>query len=79
MVPISEDLCWAIVRMAPFLSIDNITAFTGVSREKVFLVLALYRTTGNVVKPLDHRKLGRRRCLTLDDVAVSYFVLVIIS
>jgi len=68
--PTSEDLCWTIVRMVPFMSIDDIMAFTGVGRKKIYHILALHRTTGDVVKLRDRQKLGRRRCLTLEDVAV---------
>jgi len=71
MVPISEDLCWTILRMAPFIPTDDIVAFTGVSREKIFGILALYRTTGDVVKRREYQTVGRRRLLTINDVAVG--------
>jgi hypothetical protein len=69
--PVSEDLCWAIVRMAPFVPIDSIVAFAGVSRKTIFQILALYRATSDVSKHPDPQKLGRHRLLTPGDVAVS--------
>jgi transposase len=71
--PTSEDLCWAIIRMVPFMSIDSVVAFTGVSRRKILYILALHHATGNVIKQPDSRKLGRHRLLTPEDVAVSRF------
>ena len=71
---VSEDLCWAIVRMAAVLSIEDITTFTGVSRSKVFKLLAHHRATGTVaMEEVDKCRVGRRRQLTLDEVAVSSF------
>jgi len=58
MTPISEDLCWTILRMTPFIPIDDVVAFTGVSRVTIFRILALYRATGDVVKYHNHQKLG---------------------
>ena len=68
---ISEDLCWAIVRMAPVLHLDDIVAFTGVSRAQIFRILALHRSTGTVVKNIIRNKMGRRCHLTPEQVAVS--------
>jgi hypothetical protein len=71
MLPASEDLCWSIVRMAPFMPVDSVASFTGVSHRKVFQVLALHRATGDVVKERDCRRLGQPRVLTPDDIGVS--------
>ena len=71
MAPVSEDLAWAIVRMMPVLSIDDVSAFTSVSRRKIYRILALYHSTGAVVKRQDARMLGCHHHLTPEDVAVS--------
>jgi hypothetical protein len=71
---VSEDLCWAIVRMAPIIDVESIIAFTGVSRRKIFQILAIHRATGDVVKDRDPHMLGRPRHLTSDDVAVRIFL-----
>lgn len=73
MTLISEDLCWTILQMTPFIPIDDVVAFTGVSRVTIFRILALYRATGDVVKYHNHQKLGWRRLLTPNDVAVGFF------
>jgi hypothetical protein len=51
--PISEDLGWAIVRMAPFLNLDCIAMFVNVSRHQILWILALHRRTGQVKKVTD--------------------------
>jgi hypothetical protein len=56
--PISEDLGWAIVQMAPFLDLDRIATFVNVSRRQILQILALHRRTGQVKKAIDRRKLG---------------------
>jgi hypothetical protein len=77
MTRISEDLCWTVVRMATLLDFDSISAFTGISRRKIFQILALHRETGTVVKKRDRCMLGRHRQLTPEDVAVSTSPLVV--
>jgi hypothetical protein len=62
--------------MAPFMSLDDVASFAGVSRKKVFQVLALHRATGDVIKERDRRRLGRPRVLTLDNVGVSRLFLI---
>jgi hypothetical protein len=70
-ISVSEDLRWAIVRMAPLVSVDTISAFTNVSRRQVLRIQALFRATGKVVRGRDRRMIvGRRRHLSPDDVAV---------
>jgi hypothetical protein len=69
-----EDLRWTIVRMAPFVKMEHISAWTGVSRSKILEILALFRRTGQVMTATDHHHRGRHRHLTSDDVAVSFFL-----
>ena len=57
--PISEDLEWAIVQMAPFLDLDHIATFVNVSCHQILQILAVHRRTGQVKKTTDRRKLGR--------------------
>lgn len=66
---ISEDLRWAIVRMAPFIDIDRISVWTGVSRRQITRILSLHRKTGQVVT-LQTELRGRPRELTVTDVQV---------
>ena len=68
---ISEDLRWAVVRMASVLKIEDVVAYSGVSRSKVYEILALHRETRNVVRQVDSRRLGHPRHLSLQDVTVS--------
>ena len=68
---ISEDLRWAIVRMAPIIDIDILATYTNVSPRQIHCILVLFRATGQVTKTIDPRHLGRWRQLTPDDVAVS--------
>ena len=56
--PTSEDLGWAIVRMAPFLDLDHIATFVNVSCRQILWILALHRHTDQVKKTTDRRKLG---------------------
>jgi hypothetical protein len=67
---VSEDLAWAIVRMAPILESSDIAAFTSVSERQQRWILSLWRNTGEVVRHRDRRVKGRPRHLTPDDVAV---------
>jgi hypothetical protein len=71
MAPVSKDLAWAIVRMMPVLHINSVSAFTSVSHRKIYQILALYHSTGAVIKHQDTRMLGCLRHLTPEDVAVS--------
>jgi hypothetical protein len=71
MAPVSEDLAWAIVCMMPVLDINSVSAFTSVSHWKIYQILALYRSTGAVIKHQDTHILGCLRHLTPEDVAVS--------
>jgi hypothetical protein len=68
---ISEDLCWAIVRMSGVLAIEDVVAYSGVCRTKVYEILALHWKTGKVVREVDTRMLGRPRHLSSQDVTVS--------
>lgn len=67
---VSEDLRWTIVRMAEFEEIDTISAYTNTSKRQILRIFALFRATGRVTKEPSGRKIGRRRQLTDDDVAV---------
>lgn len=75
-VVVSEDLRWAIVRMAPLVSIDAISLYTNVSRRQILRILSLFWATGNVVHVRDRRLRGRHRHLNADDVAVCTFSMV---
>jgi transposase len=67
---ISEDLCWTIVRMAPLLGINEIEAYTSISRAQINRILLRWRKTGDVLAPRSRRRQGRKRHLTTDEVAV---------
>jgi hypothetical protein len=67
---VSEDLQWAIVRMAPIVNIDILATYTNISPRQIHRILALFRATGQVTRAIDPRRLGRRRQLTPDDIAV---------
>ena len=67
---ISEDLAWAIVRMAPLIGNEEIEAFTGISKWQIRSILSLWRSTGRVTKWKDNRMKGRPCHLTPEDVAV---------
>lgn len=71
-VPVSEDLCWAIVRMSSVLTVDYIVAFTAVSRSKIYQIIELHRRTGQVLIKRDSRMLGRPRLLTLEQVHACF-------
>jgi hypothetical protein len=71
---VSEDLAWAIVRMAPLIGRDDIQAFTGISERQIRRILSLWRHTGSVMKRKDRRIKGRPRHLTPQDVAVNICV-----
>jgi hypothetical protein len=66
----SEDLAWAIVRMAPLLGLKEIEAYTSVSQRQIKCILARWRATGDVKTRRDHDTRGRPRHLTPEDVAV---------
>ena len=68
---ISEDLHWAVVCMASVLKIEDIVAYSGVSRSKVYEILALHHETRNVVHQVDSHRLGCPHHLSLQDVTVS--------
>lgn len=70
---VSEDLAWAIVRMAPLIGYDEIEAFTGISKRQIRSILSLWRNTGNVTRWKDNRIKGRPRHLTPQDVAVCNY------
>jgi hypothetical protein len=74
---VSEDLAWAIVRMAPILESSDIAAFTSVSERQQRRILSLWRNTGEVVRRRDRRVKGRPRHLTPDDVAVCLWSLIL--
>jgi transposase len=69
---ISEDLCWAIVRMAPLLGVNEIEAYTSISRAQINRILGRWRKTRDVLAPKSRRRQGRKRHLTTDEVAVCY-------
>ena len=69
--PVSEDLRWAIVRMARLIDLEAISTYTDVSRRQILRILALFRAMGKVTMVKDRRRIGRRRHLSPDDVAVS--------
>lgn len=71
---VTEDLRWAIVRMAPLLSIEKIEALTAVSRRQIQRILTLWRRTGEVTTYQDRRIRGRPRQLSADDVSVRYML-----
>jgi hypothetical protein len=68
---ISDDLRWAIVRMAPFMDISAIARFTNVSRRQILRILTLHRSMGEVSNGPDLRSLPRERHLSAEDVSVS--------
>jgi hypothetical protein len=76
---VSEDLAWAVVRMAPILEPSEIATFTAVSERQQRRILSLWKNTGEVVQHRDWRVRGRPRQLTPDDVAVSHFYCVLVS
>lgn len=67
---ISEDLAWAIIRMAPLIGVTEIEAYTSVSKRQIYRVLARWRATGEVKAPGNRHVSGRSRHLTPEDVAV---------
>lgn len=68
---VSDDLCWAIVRMAPILSIEDIEAFTSISQRQIHRILSRWRSTGEIKAQRDLQVRGRHRQLTIEEVAVS--------
>jgi hypothetical protein len=74
-IQVSEDLRWAIVRMAPLVSIDIISLYTNVSRRQIRRILSLFCATGDVVRLHDCRLRGCPRHLSADDVVVFIFFL----
>ena len=71
---VAEDLQWTIVRMAPFVKMEHISAWTDVSRSKILKILALFRRTGQVMTTTDHHRRGCNQHLISDDVAASFFL-----
>ena len=81
-IRISRSLNWPIVKdpvsksRLPFLDLDRVATFVNVSHHQILRILALHRRTGQVKKAIDWWKLGRRRHLTCDDVAVSSIIII---
>lgn len=69
---ISEDLAWTIIRMAPLVALDEIEAYTSVSKAQIKRILARWRATGSVKAPKDSETCGRPRHLTPEDVNVCF-------
>jgi hypothetical protein len=71
---VSEDLAWAIVRMAPLLGLREIEAYTSVSYRQIKRILAYWRATGRVKEPgrRGRHNSGRNRHLTPEDVSVCF-------
>ena len=67
---ISEDLRWAVVRMALIVDIDILATYTNVSPRQIYRIRALFQATGQVTKAIDPQCLGQWGQLTPDDVAV---------
>jgi len=62
-------LCWAIIRMAPLLTQEEIQAYTTMSPGQQKRILLRWRKTGQVKQQKDRRTYGRPRHLTPQDVA----------
>ncbi|KIJ48329.1 hypothetical protein M422DRAFT_45349 [Sphaerobolus stellatus SS14] len=52
---VSEDVAWIVIRMLPTLSLTRISAYTGLSEQKIRDIKYLYQQTGAMV-----RKGGRK-------------------
>ena len=70
--PISEDLCWAIIRMTSFLSVEDTSTYTGVSRSKIYEVMAQHREMGRPTAAANQHMVGRPHHLSLEEVTVSF-------
>ena len=71
-VEFSEDLCWAVIQMAPLLTPEEIQAYTTMSLGQQKQILLQWRKTGEVKRQKDHRIYGRPRHLTPQEVVVQY-------
>lgn len=68
---VSEDLCWAIVRMLIVLPMEMTVAISGVSERQVRRISKIYNDTGNpYAEPA--AKSGRRNHLIGPEVEVRY-------
>jgi 16S rRNA G1207 methylase RsmC len=68
---VSEDLCWAIVRMLAVLPMGMTVAISGISERQVRRISKLFEETGNpYAEPA--QKSGRRSHLMGAEVEVSY-------
>jgi len=65
---VSDDLAWAIIRMAPILRLQDIEAYTAISQRQIRRILACWQETVEV-KALEHRN-GRPKQLTVEDIEV---------
>jgi hypothetical protein len=72
---ISDDLRWAIINMAKWLSIDVICSLVGdvISRRSIEGIIAHYCKTGMVASRPSY-KLHGKRCLTTNGVTVCLFI-----
>jgi len=68
---VSDDLSWTIIRMAPLMSLNDIEAYTSISKRQIQKILARWRVTGDVQPPPTGLPRGRPQHLTAEDVAVS--------
>jgi hypothetical protein len=67
---VSSDLAWAIVRMSALLSIQDIEAYTAISKRQIRRIIATWRRIGDVAPR--QRPFGRHQQLTAEDLAVGY-------
>ena len=69
--PIPEELAWTVIRLLPLFSVEDVSAFTGISTTKIQDIATMHATTGIPVRPPSDRKKGRKRALTATEVDVS--------
>ena len=64
-VEFSENLCWAVIRMAPLLAPEEIQAYTTISLGRILLQ---WCETGEVKRRKNHHAYGRPRHLKLQEI-----------
>ena len=68
---VSEDLAWTVIRLLPLFSVDDVSAFTGISTTKIQDIATLHASTGIPVRPPSDHKKGQNWALTATEVDVS--------
>jgi hypothetical protein len=57
---VSEDLAWTVIRLLPLFSVDEVSAFTRLSTQKIQAIIALHDSTGEPIKCSLGKKRGQK-------------------